>query len=146
MNFNKLYNLLMEDIFKKIWSSKDIPVDYTGAVIWPNTGMKEYFLKGKYHREDGPAIERLDGMQEWWWNGHIHRGGGLPAIIEPDGTEYWCRHGKIHREDGPAVVRPNGDNEYWLDDKPYSRIDWKRELIRRGIIKDPSLEDVMDAI
>ena len=32
-------------------------------------GTKEWYLNGKLHREDGPAIERADGTKEWWLNG-----------------------------------------------------------------------------
>ena len=85
-------------------------------------GDKEWFLNGKRHREDGPAIERANGNKLWWLNG------------------------KLHRKDGPAVEHANGDKEWWLNGKRYTETEYKRGLIRRGIIKDPSLEDVMDAI
>ena len=54
---------------------------------YPN-GNKAWFLNGKLHREDGPAIEDPNGHKEWYLNG------------------------KFHREDGPAVERANG-NKYW---------------------------------
>lgn len=35
-----------------------------------NGGESVYwFLNGKNHREDGPAIERFDGNHEWWKDG-----------------------------------------------------------------------------
>jgi hypothetical protein len=42
-------------------------------------GTKRWFLNGKPHREDGPAIEY------------------------PDGSKFWYLNGKYHREDGPAI-------------------------------------------
>ena len=30
---------------------------------------KEWWLNGKRHREDGAAIECIDGGKEWWLNG-----------------------------------------------------------------------------
>ena len=33
------------------------------------SGRKQWYLNGKHHREDGPAIECLDGSKEWWING-----------------------------------------------------------------------------
>lgn len=33
------------------------------------SGVKEWYLNGKRHREDGPAIEYPDGSKEWWENG-----------------------------------------------------------------------------
>ena len=32
-------------------------------------GIKEWFLNGKYHREDGPAVEYADGDKYWFLNG-----------------------------------------------------------------------------
>ena len=29
-------------------------------------GEKHWWLNGKRHREDGPAIEWADGTKEWW--------------------------------------------------------------------------------
>jgi len=30
---------------------------------------KAWYLNGKRHRIDGPAIEYVDGSKEWWVNG-----------------------------------------------------------------------------
>ena len=57
--------------------------------------------EGKFHREDGPAIEYHDGDKEWYFNGFLHREDG-PAI-DWDGKKFWYRNGLYHREDGPAV-------------------------------------------
>ena len=29
-----------------------------------------WYLNGKLHREDGPAVERSNGDKEWWLNGN----------------------------------------------------------------------------
>jgi hypothetical protein len=34
-------------------------------------GSKVWWLNGKLHRTDGPAIERADGRKEWWLNGDL---------------------------------------------------------------------------
>ena len=31
-------------------------------------GTKRWFLNGKYHREDGPAVEYPSGYKVWWLN------------------------------------------------------------------------------
>jgi hypothetical protein len=36
--------------------------------VYPNRD-KYWYLNGKLHREDGPAIEYLNGTKEWWLNG-----------------------------------------------------------------------------
>ena len=63
--------------------------------VWPN-GNKQWFLNNKRHREDGPAIERVDGTKEWWLNGkeltekeHQEQTQGCTnKVIEIDGKKY----------------------------------------------------------
>ena len=57
------------------------------------SGTKRWYLNGKHHREDGPAVEYANGDKEWYLNG------------------------KIHREDGPAVEYPDGDKWWYLNDE-----------------------------
>jgi hypothetical protein len=54
-------------------------------------GFEEWRLDGELHREDGPAIEYVNGDKGWYLNG-------------------WP-----HREDGPAIEYADGTNEWWLD-------------------------------
>jgi len=56
-------------------------------------GDKHWYLNGRYHREDGPAIEFANGSKHWYLNG------------------------KRHREDGPAIEYANGDKEWYLNDE-----------------------------
>ena len=57
-------------------------IEYT-VKVWDN-GDKFWYLNGKLHREDGPAVECANGDKSWFLNG------------------------KLHREDGPAIERANG--------------------------------------
>lgn len=57
---------------------------------------------GKFHCDNGPAIEHSDGTKEWYFHGQRHRSNG-PAIELPDGTTYWYWMNERHRVDGPAV-------------------------------------------
>ena len=41
----------------------------TYTVTVDNDENKEWYLNGKLHREDGPAIEGPDGYKEWYLNG-----------------------------------------------------------------------------
>ena len=56
-------------------------------------GTKEWYLNGKRHREDGPAIEYASG------------------------DKYWFLNGKRHREDGPAIELANGNKRWFLNGK-----------------------------
>ena len=64
----------------------------------------EWFLNGKYHREDGPACE--------WSNG----------------DKYWYKNGNYHREDGPACEYSNGQKEWWIEDEEFS----EEEFLQRS--------------
>ena len=56
-------------------------------------GSKVWFLNGKLHRTDGPAIEYADGSKEWRLHGELHRTDG-PAIEWADGYKAWYADGK----------------------------------------------------
>ena len=58
-----------------------------------------------FHREDGPALVRPDGSEEWYSYGKKHRNGG-PAFSDGYGRQEWWIMGERHRADGPAVIFP----------------------------------------
>ena len=86
----------------------------TGKYI--EDGIEYWYLNGKRHRTDGPAIIYHSGSQYWYLNDKLHRTDG-PAVIYPDGTQYWYLNGKYHRTDGPAVTYPNRNQKWYLNDK-----------------------------
>ncbi len=75
-----------------------------------------YIKNGKWHREDGPAIEKADGDEEWLVNGELHREDG-PAVEYANGTKKWYKNGKQHREDGPAVTCADGYKAWYKNGK-----------------------------
>ena len=42
-------------------------IEYTVKVY--DNGEKHWYLDGKLHREDGPAVEWADGSKYWYLNG-----------------------------------------------------------------------------
>ena len=88
--------------------------EYTVRVY--DDGSKIWCLNGKFHREDGPAVEFANGRKEWYKNGKCHREDG-PAIEYADGTKKWWINGKRHREDGPAVEYPDGSKLWYINGK-----------------------------
>ena len=80
----------MKTINIKSWD--DLPKQFTGIAIWPD-GYKAWYVKGKYHRLDGPAIEWADGSKWWYIEGKHHRLDG-PAIERIDGYKAWYIEGK----------------------------------------------------
>ena len=77
-------------------------------------GTKDWYLNGKLHREDGPAIEFADGTKNWYLNDKRHREDG-PAFDCADGTKAWYLNGRRHREDGPAIEDADGSKSWWLN-------------------------------
>jgi hypothetical protein len=73
-------------------------------------GSKEWLLRGKLHREDGPARE------------------------DADGTKNWCLNGKLHRIDGPAVEWDDRPSEWFLNGK---KVSWQ-DVFRQA--NDPEIE------
>jgi len=75
-------------------------IEYT-VKVWAD-GDKEWWLNGKRHREDGPAMEWADGSKSWYLNG------------------------KLHREDGPAYEGANGSKSWYLNDEEVTEEEHKR--------------------
>jgi len=99
----------------------------TYKVTVDDEGTKRWFLNGKLHREDGPAVECADGSKSWCLNGKLHREDG-PAIEYADGTKHWYLNGKLHREDGPAVECADGSKSWYLNDRLLTEEQWKKKV------------------
>jgi hypothetical protein len=112
-------------------------IEYT-VKVYPD-GDKYWYLNGKLHREDGPAIEWPNGDKEWWLNGKLHREDG-PAIEDSDGHKEWYLDGKLHREDGPAIEYSDGDKLWYLDDKKLTEQQHKAASKVRSITSKPTCE------
>ena len=61
-------------------------------------GSKYWYLNGKLHREDGPAIEHSSGDKYWYLNDELHREDG-PAIEYASGSKFWYLNGKYLYKD-----------------------------------------------
>ena len=62
------------------------------------------------HREDGPAVEYVDGDKVWYLNG------------------------KLHREDGPAVERWDGSKSWWLNSVYYTEEEFKKKTSKEIVL------------
>lgn len=71
-------------------------------VIIKKNGSIWWFSDHILHREDHPAIIFRNGVHHWYLNGRYHRTNG-PAV-KNDGGEEWYLDGQLHREDGPALT------------------------------------------
>ena len=77
--------------------------EYTVKIY--NSGLKEWHLGGRLHREDGPAIEYADG------------------------SKYWYLNGKLHRIHGPAAELTNGTKSWFINGQKYSEAEYKEKIV-----------------
>jgi len=108
-------------------------IEYTVKVL--ENGNKEWYLNGKFHREDGPAVEKSDGYKAWYLNDRLHREDG-PAVEKSNGYKAWYLNGKKHREDGPAVEYRIGDKEWYLNGKELTKKEFMKRTQKHTIIID----------
>ena len=50
-----------------------IPKNFTGVAEHLISGINYWFKEGNLHRDNGPAIEYINGNKEWWVEGLRHR-------------------------------------------------------------------------
>ena len=92
---------------------------------------KRWYLDGKFHRTDGPAVEYTDGTKYWFLNDKFHRTDG-PAVEHTDGTKLWYLDGKLHHTDGPAVEYDDGTKEWYLNDVQYTEAEWSKRVQKKA--------------
>jgi len=71
-------------------------IEYTVKVF--DNGDRIWYLNGKIHREDGPAVEQSNGTLKWFLNGKRHREDG-PAVEHTNGTRWWFLNGEEYTEE-----------------------------------------------
>jgi hypothetical protein len=92
-------------------------IEYTVEVY--DDGSRYWYLNGKRHREDGPAVE---------W---------------PSGTRQWYLNDKRHREDGPAVQYANGTPEWWLNDVKYTEEEFIKKTAKAKELTVAEIEELL---
>ena len=51
-------------------------------------GTKRWYLNGKKHRTDGPAVEYSDGTKYWWLNNELVE---MEDVITDPKDQFWWR-------------------------------------------------------
>lgn len=113
-NYDKLIKINLISIMNNLIESEIKNGKYVcqnGTIVW--------YKEGKYHREDGPAIEIPDGSYHWYLNGVRHRNNG-PALYLLNESEVWYQYGEKHRENGPAIQYQSGHKKWFLEDVEYT--------------------------
>ena len=100
-----IYTIYNPKLVKCYFGFKD-SVSFTG-VVKDNANTIAYYLNGKFHREDGPAIEFASGRKDWYLNGKRHRTDG-PAVAYANGDKWWYLNGNFYG------VNDDYTNESWM--------------------------------
>ena len=75
---------------------KQIPKDFTGVCRVFERSETRYYLNGKAHREDLPAVINDDGMLQYWLNGQLHRLDGPAISCRKKSNLRWDDEYRIH--------------------------------------------------
>ena len=111
MNCHYCQHELVEDSFGICCLNEECG-SIDGIILVKISGNAKYwYLNGKLHRKDGPAVECINGSKHWYQNGQCHREDG-PAVEYTNGSKYWYQNGKLHRKYGPATEHMDGHKEY----------------------------------
>ena len=129
------YIKINEDGDKTYWKNKEMTILHREdgpAIEWVD-GYKVWYLNGQPHREDGPAIEHGNGAKNWYKHGKRHREDG-PAYEGVDGTKYWIVNGLFHREDGPAMEYKDGRKSWYLNNKNLTEQEFLKQTAKEIIL------------
>ena len=72
-------------------------------------------------------VKVYENKTEWYLNGKCHREDG-PAIEYANGTKAWYQNGKRHREDDPAIEYPNGGKSWYLNGKELTEQEFNQRI------------------
>jgi hypothetical protein len=87
----------------KVDSYQEIPDNCTGLIEW-DRGSKYWYVNGKRHRLDGPAVEYSNGDKAWYFENKLHRLDG-PAWEGVNGYKSWWVEGvQVNKADHPTAV------------------------------------------
>ena len=86
--------------------------------------------------KDGLTIDN-DGTKHWYINGKRHREDG-PAIEYSSGTKFWYINDKLHRTDGPAIEDSNGYTAWYINDEMLSQEEYL-QVTRKNKLKELGL-------
>ena len=76
----------------KLKPGESTPTNFTGIVEF-SSGEKRWYLNGKLHNDQGPAVVYPNGEKRWFLNGELHNDHG-PGVIYPNGEKRWFLNGK----------------------------------------------------
>ena len=88
------------------------------------------------------TVEVEDGYSAWYLNGKLHREDG-PAVEDSNGHKSWYLNGELHREDGPAVEWSNENKSWYLNGVKYTESEFKIKIQTSKDITVAELEKLL---
>jgi hypothetical protein len=105
--------------------SSTLPVKATGSRLIPTHSSS--FLSAKSKHMKTYTVKVTNISTEWFLKGKLHREDG-PAIEYANGTKYWYINGKRHREDGPAIEYVGGTRVWYLNGEELTEEEFNRRM------------------
>ena len=88
----------------KVKTAAEIPDGFTGIAYFTD-GSKGWLKDGKYHRDDGPALEFGNGRKCWYKDGECHREDGPAAEYEDGREEWWYKGLCFSQEEHSSLIK-----------------------------------------
>lgn len=105
------------------WGQK---TKFTGCIDCVH--FKLWLQDGLIHRLNGPAIEAINGREEWYIRGVKHREKDQPAVIDPaKNLKEWYIEGRLSRSKGPAIIE-GSRMEWYIWGGRMSIISWGEDM------------------
>lgn len=123
----------------KLKSRDSRPGNYTG-IVEHEIGDKHWYVNGKLHREDGPAVECSNGAKQWLIDDKFHRIDG-PARELTDGTKEWWIEGKF------CVDKINTSKKVFLGkEKGKYGLEWMKFMTETRVEEIPMIPGIREHV
>ena len=123
---------LIAEAYNKIEEEPRPYITGANTIVWK-------LSNGHKHRQDGPAVERVLGPDEWFCNDNRHRE-GAPAVQYKDGSFVWYFRDKMHRLHEPALYY-KGEKKEWHWHGMLHRTDGPAKIVYHHDTVDPDVPD-----
>ena len=122
-----------DKFFMSHWILNNIGHEYTMTF---EGGRTERWSSYTLNNTDGPAITFSDGSYIWFVDGRHHRLDGPALYLRSQdiynctkggyfgGIEAWYKDGELHRLDGPALIHHDGSTTYSIEGERLTKLEF----------------------
>ncbi|NVM34059.1 MAG: hypothetical protein HWN81_00590 [Candidatus Lokiarchaeota archaeon] len=87
-------------------------------------------------------MEYANGHREWYVEGKLHRLDG-PAVEFANGSKYWFIDDKLHRLDGPACEYVSGSKRWYINGKHLTEEEFENHPKRLDYLASLAIEEIL---